>query len=68
MNQAPVEVVNVLLKAHPDGEAAFAGWDEEYVVAYLFTLLLCFVLFLKFILCVSVTVTGFGRRDAKEQQ
>ena len=29
MNQAPVEVVDVLLKAHPDGEAAFAGWDEE---------------------------------------
>ncbi len=57
----------MLLKAHADGEAAFAGWNEECVfVAFLFALLLCLVLYLKFNLCVTVTVTGVGRRDAKE--
>ena len=29
LSQASVEVVDVLLKAHADGEVAFAGWDEE---------------------------------------
>ncbi len=64
---APVEVVNVLLKARANGEAAFAGWDEEGLWRICLNCF-CAVLFLKLILCVSVTVTGVGRRNAKEQQ